>query len=176
MTKRRIPTTNWRDALFNALSATKGGIDGFCSWAGVSRNRRVAPSTLYGRLDGSRPGERVPIEDAELITEYVKADINAHDMACDWIRALATRHGLVVLEVGQLPESACRKTDIDLLLKKCAELFSKGGAVSGAITSSAEDGEITPREADEILPKIDDAVQLLLRARAIVARAAEGVE
>jgi hypothetical protein len=173
MTKRRIPTTNWRDALFNALSATKGGIDGFCSWAGVSRNRRVAPSTLYGRLDGSRPGERTPIEDAELITEYVKADINAHDMACDWIRALATRHGLVVLEVGDLPPAECKRADVERLLRKCADLFAKGGAVSGAITVSAEDNVITPREADDILPKIDDAVQLLLRARAMVVRAAE---
>lgn len=176
MTKRRIPTTNWRDALFNALSATKGGFDGFCAWAGDIRNRRIAPSTLYGRLDGSRPGERTPIEDAELITEYVKADVHAHSMACDWIRALATRHGLMVLEVGELPTTGCKKADVDLLMKKCAELFSKGGAVSGAITNSAEDGEITPRESNDILLKIDDAVQLLLRARAIVARTAEGVE
>src|SRR5690606_16850283 len=85
MTKRRIPTTSWRDALFNSLSATKGGFDGFCAWAGASRNRRIAPSTLYGRLDGTRPGERTPIEDAELITEYAKADAHAHPAACDWI-------------------------------------------------------------------------------------------
>jgi len=176
MTKRRIPSTSWKDALFNALSATKGGIEGFCSWAGTSRNRRIAASTLYGRLDGSRPAERTPIEDAELITEYVKADVHAHDMACDWIRALATRHGMVVLEVGELPPAECKRADVERLLRKCADLFAKGGAVSGAITLSAEDGEITPRESDDILTKIDDAVQLLLRARAMVARAAEEVE
>lgn len=173
MTKRRIPTTSWRDALFNALSATKGGFDGFCAWAGTSRNRRIASSTLYGRLDGSRPGERTPIEDAELITEYAKSDVNAQGMAGDWIKALGTRHDLVVLEAPDLPPAECKRSDIERLVKKCAELFSKGGAVTAAITASSEDGAISPREADEILPKVDDAMQLLLRLRATVVRASE---
>lgn len=173
MTKRRSISTSWRGALFNSLRATQGGIAGFCAWAAELRGRRVAESTLYGRLDGSRPGERVPIEDAELITEYVRADANAHEMALDWLRALAARFGLVVLEVGDLPPSGCRKSDIQRLISKCVELFERGGQVSGAISRGAADGDITSQETDEIVGAIDDGIELLLRARALVLRTQE---
>ncbi|NYT25365.1 hypothetical protein H0A73_17330 [Alcaligenaceae bacterium] len=174
MTKRRSISTSWRGALFNALTATQGGIAGFCAWAFAMRGRRIAESTLYGRLDGSRPGERVPIEDAELIAEYVRADAGAKDMAVDWLRALAARFGLVVLEVGELPPGGCRKTDIDRLIAKCVELFERGGRVSGAISRSTADGDISSLESDEIITAIDEGIELLLRARALVLRTQEG--
>jgi len=174
MTKRRSVSTSWRGALFTALTATQGGIAGFSAWAAAVRGRRIAESTLYGRLDGSRPGERVPIEDAELITEYVRADVGARHLAVDWLRALAARFGLVVLEVGELPPGGCRKADIERLIAKCVDLFERGGRVSGVVSRSTADGDINAQEADEIVAAIDDGVELLLRARALVLRTQEG--
>lgn len=171
MTKRRN-STSWRGALFNALSSTADGISGFCAWAGHHRNRTIAESTLYKRLDGSYPGERVPIEDAEIITEYVLRDAHAKGMALDWLVALAARWNLILIEIDPPTPDGELNVELAQIVDKAMRLFEKGGRLAGTVNRSTADGELTPREADEINEQIDLIVRHLMRMKCKVARAA----
>lgn len=169
MTKRRT-TTSWRGALYMALAATQGGVAGFCAWAGALRGRTLAESTLYKRLDGSYPGERIPIEDAELITEYVLSDVNGRQFAHDWIRALGNRWGLVIIDVDGTEHVLPPSCDLELLVSKSMKLFEEGGRLAGLISRASADRQICREEGAEIVGAIDAAIALLLRARRLVCR------
>ncbi|GAA5231774.1 hypothetical protein FOZ76_14575 [Verticiella sediminum] len=171
MTLRRT-NTSWRDALFNALRATHDGVAGFCNWASAHRDRTIADSTLYKRLDGKYPGERVPIEDAELITEYVMRDANARHKALDWIAALAARWNLIVIAVDPPRPVGDLAADLRAIVDKVARFFEKGGRLAGVVNQATADGHLTGAEVDEIEEHIDLVVRHLMQMKVKVRRAA----
>ncbi len=172
MTKRHSGG-HWRGALYNALRRAADGVQGFCIWAEGNRDRKIAAKTLYKRLDGTAPTERMPIEDAELITEYVLRDAHARDHALDWLKALCARFGLVAIELDAPPPNGCWPCEITAIVEKGFQLTEKGGLISGVIGRAIADRKISPREADQITELAHAEVQLLLRLVRNVQRAAE---
>ncbi|KAG0934231.1 hypothetical protein G6F31_016149 [Rhizopus arrhizus] len=95
--------THWRAAIYTALRQSPDGVAGFCAWAAEFRDRRIAPKTLYKKLDGSDPGERLSVDDAELITEYLLRMSPSQGGARSWIMALAARFDLAAIELDAPP-------------------------------------------------------------------------
>lgn len=172
MTKRHS-NGHWRGALYNALRRASDGVQGFCVWAAGNRDRKIAPKTLYKRLDGTAPHERMSIEDAELITEYLLRDRAADEYALDWLKALCARFGLVAIELDAPPTGGRWPCEITAIVQKGFELTQQGGLISGALARAIQDRRIAPREADEITEIAYAEVQLLLRLVRNVQRAAD---
>ncbi|WP_088155676.1 phage regulatory CII family protein [Achromobacter xylosoxidans] len=172
MTKRHS-SGHWRGALYNSLRMAADGLQGFCVWAAGNRDRRIALKTLYKRLDGTSPAERMPIEDAELITEYLLRDAHAQDYALDWLKALCARFGLVAIELDAPPPNGGWPCEITAIVEKGFQITEKGGLISGVISRAIADRKISPREADQITELAHAEVQLLLRLVRNVQRAAE---
>lgn len=117
MTKRHS-SGHWRGALYNALRRASDGVQGFCVWAAGNRDRKIAAKTLYKRLDGTAPNERMSIEDAELITEYLLRDRAADEYALDWLKALCARFGLVAIELDAPPTGGRWPCEITAIVQK----------------------------------------------------------
>ena len=172
MTKR-YAETHWRGALYNALRAAPDGVAGFCAWAAEFRDRRIAPKTLYKRLDGSDPAERMTVEDAELITEYLDRHCVTRDRARSWIVALAAQHDLAAIELDAPPPAGGWPCELTAIMEKGFTLSEQGGILSGMLAGALRDRHITVREAEEIRGQCHAEIRLLLRLMRNVERAAE---
>ncbi|WP_454674857.1 hypothetical protein [Achromobacter pestifer] len=165
--------TQWRGSLYNALRAAPDGVAGFCAWAAEFRDRRIAPKTLYKRLDGSDPAERMTIEDAELITEYLLRHCTTRERARSWIVALAANHDLAVVELDVPPPVAGWPCEIAAIMEKGFTLSEQGGVLSGMLAGALRDRKITVGEAADIRCQAHAEIRMLLRLVRNVERAAE---
>ncbi|OMG79333.1 hypothetical protein BIZ92_15155 [Achromobacter xylosoxidans] len=172
MTKRHS-STHWRGALYNALRRSADGVQGFCVWAIGNRDRRIAVKTLYKRLDGTAPPERMPIEDAELITEYLLRDVHTKDFALDWLKALCARFGLIAIEIDAPPPGGKWPCELTAILEKGIRLAEQGGLVAGLLGKAIADRRISQREAEDIREHAYAEIQTLLRLVRNVERAAD---
>ena len=171
MTKRHS-NMNWRGAIYNALRKAPEGIQGFCNWATAFRDRTIAPKTLYKRLDGADARERMTIEDAELITEYLMRQDGSRDHARDWIFALGARFDLAVIPLDPGPAGGAWPDEINAILEKALTLGQQHGEMSGLLMEALRDREISVREADEIEAVVHAKIRMLLRLARNVQRAA----
>lgn len=168
--------SHWRGAIYNALRAAPDGVNGFCAWAAEFRDRRMSPKTLYKKLDGSDPAERLAIEDAELITEYLRRHVTTRERSVGWIVALAAQYELAAVELDAPPPGGRWPCDITAIMEKGFTLSEQGGILSGMLAGALRDRRITAREADEIEAQANAEIRLLLRLVRNVRRAgAEGV-
>lgn len=172
MTKR-YADTHWRGALYNALRSAPDGIAGFCAWATEFRDRRIAPKTLYKRLDGSDPAERMSIEDAELITEYLRMHLATRSKACAWLDALNARFDRASIELDVPDPGVARSDSLNSIMEKGLTLNQHGGVLSGLLASALRDRQITRREAEEIDLQVHAEIRDLLRLAGKVRRASE---
>lgn len=164
---------HWRGALYNALRQAADGVYGFCEWAAANRGRKLAQKTLYKRLDGSDPSERMPIEDAELITEYLLRDQGMKHCALDWLKALCGRFDLIAIEIDAPPPEGRWPCEITAIMEKGFKLAEHGGAMAGVIGKALADRRISRRDAEDIRAQAHAEIQLLLRLIRNVERAAE---
>jgi len=171
MTKR-YADTHWRGAIYNALRAAPDGIAGFCAWSAEIRGRRIAPKTLYKKLDGSDPAERLAVDDAELITEYLRMHVATRDRACDWLDALNARFDRASIELDA-PAGAPSGSSLNSIMEKGLTLNQHGGVLSGLLASALRDRHVTQREAEEIKGQVHAEIRDLLRLARKVERAAE---
>lgn len=168
--------THWRGAIYTALRQSPDGVAGFCAWAAEFRDRRIAPKTLYKKLDGSDPGERLSVDDAELITEYLLRMTPCQGGARSWIMALAARFDLAAIELDAPPPGGRWPCEIAAIVEKGFTLQEQGGILSGLLAGALRDRRITDREADAIEAQAYDEIRMLLRLIRNVQRvAAEGV-
>ncbi|WP_347815624.1 phage regulatory CII family protein [Achromobacter mucicolens] len=172
MTKRHS-SGHWRGALYNALRRASDGVQGFCVWAAGNRDRKIAAKTLYKRLDGTTPNERMSIEDAELITEYLLRDRAADEYALDWLKALCARFNLVAIELDAPPSGGRWPCEITAIMEKGFKLAEQGGLVAGVLGKAIADRRITQREAEDIREHAYAEIQILLRLVRNVERAAD---
>lgn len=173
MTKRHS-NAHWRGALYNALRRASDGVQGFCNWSAANRDRRISPKTLYKRLDGSDPAERMSIEDAELATEFMLRDVVAREGATDWLKALCARFDLVAIEVEPPPAGGSWPCEITAIIEKGFRLNECGGLISGALAQAIADRCVSKQEAEQIVEHAYREIALLLRLCRNVTRAAEG--
>ncbi|AZW31518.1 phage regulatory CII family protein [Bordetella bronchiseptica] len=165
--------TQWRGALYNALRAAPDGVAGFCSWAAEFRERKIASKTLYKRLDGSDPAERMTIEDAELITEYLLRHCTTRSRARTWIVALAAQHDLAAIELDAPPSAGGWPCEITAIMEKGFTLSEQGGVLSGMLAGALRDRQISAHEAEGIRGQAHAEIRMLLRLVRNVERAAE---
>lgn len=172
MTKR-YSETNWRGSIYNALRRSSGGIAGFCAWAAACRDRCIHPKTLYKRLDGTNPSERLTIEDAELMTEYMSADIASQATARDWIIALAARFELACIPIDAPPAGGGWPCEITAIFEKHLTLSQQHGQMAAVLGDAVRDKRIDPGEAEAIKALAHEKIRMLLRLVRNVERAAE---
>ena len=172
MTKRHSEM-HWRGALYNALRSAANGLPGFVAWAAAHRDRQLKAKTLYKRLDGTDPNERVPIEDAELMTEYMLQDASARTRARDWIKVLAARFDMAAVELEAPPPGGGWPCEVTAIVQKQMKLTEFGGELASLLGAAIEDRQISGREAEQIDLCIDREIAMLLRMKRNVWRAAE---
>lgn len=165
--------THWRGAIYNALRQSPDGVAGFCAWAAEFRDRRIAPKTLYKRLDGSDSSERLSVDDAELITEYLLRHSPTQSGARSWIMALAARFDLAAIELDAPPPGGRWPCDISAIVEKGFTLQEQGGILSGLLAGALRDRRITSREADAIEAQGYAEIRMLLRLMRNVRRVAD---
>lgn len=165
--------SHWRGAIYNAVRAAPDGVSGFCAWAAEFRDRKISPKTLYKKLDGSDPAERLAIEDAELITEYLRRHVVTRDRATGWIAALASQFDLAAVELDAPPPGGRWPCEITAIMEKGFTLSEQGGILSGMLAGALRDRRITRREAGEIEAQAYAEIRMLLRLVRNVRRAGE---
>lgn len=127
----------------------------------------------YSELDGSDPGERLSVDDAELITEYLLRLSPCQGGARSWIMALAARFDLAAIELDAPPPGGRWPCEITAIVEKGFTLQEQGGILSGLLAGALRDRRITSREADAIEAQGYAEIRLLLRLMRNVRRVAD---
>lgn len=142
--------THWRDALYNAVRATNGGVDAAATFLTTRRDRAMHPQSLGRKLRG---GDSLDVELALLLAEYVRIDADARPQANTWLLSLCAQEGLHVDDVPPAPAGgwAC---EAKALQAKFLELAAVMGEVAAATAQTTADSKIEQHEADVLVPKL----------------------
>lgn len=161
-------TVDWRDALYNSVRKAAGGVIAAAEFLTKRRERSIHAETLRTRLRGL-DGEWINLEMLELLTEWMQD--HRDPRALDWLKALNHRFGLVSMELPPPPTGgwAC---EIEAVNQKLLQLNVEGGTLTALGMKATQDKQLTSREAEEISAQIMAEVELLLRLRRNICRAA----
>lgn len=161
-------TVDWRDALYNSVRKAAGGVIAAAEFLAKRRERSIHAETLRTRLRGL-DGEWINLEMLELLTEWMQD--HRDPRALDWLKALNHRFGLVSMELPPPPAGgwAC---EIEAVNQKLLQLNVEGGTLTALGMKATQDKQLTSREAEEISAQIMAEVELLLRLRRNICRAA----
>lgn len=161
-------TVDWRDALYNSVRKAAGGVKAAAGFLTERRQCSIHPEHLRTRLRGV-DGDSISMEMAELLTEWMQ---DARDpQALAWLKALNHRFGLVAMELPPAPAGgwAC---EIEAVNQKLLQLNVEGGTLTALGMKATQDKQLTSREAEEMSAQIMSEVELLLRLRRNICRAA----
>lgn len=163
-----LSQTDWRDVVYNTVRNTSGGVVEAARYLTERRGRSIHPETLRARLRGT-DGEWVNLEMLELLTEWMQEKTGSKPT--DWLKALSHRFGMVAMELPAAPEGgwAC---EVSAIKQKLLQLNVEGGSLTALGMKVTEDMSISPKEAEAVSAQIMAEVELLLRLRRNVMRAA----
>lgn len=160
--------THWRDALYNAVRATNGGVKGAASFLLERRGISMHSESLRRKLKGE--DKALDIEHVFLLSEYVSIDAQAASQAKNWLLSLAAEEGLHVDDVPPAPEGGW-KDEAQALQQKFLAITSKVGKIAAVTAEATADGKIEQEEADELVPLFRAARVILHRMERNVLRA-----
>ncbi len=158
----RYEKTDWRDVLYTSVRNTVGGVADAAQFLQNRRGRTMHKETLRAKLRGLE-GESVSVEIADLLTEWME-EKNRED-ATDWIKALASGHGLVSVEVDGADDEAEPETEIFGLCTKSMELTALWGKLSALLIDAIKDEVISATASDQIVAQIDEEMRALSNLR-----------
>lgn len=163
----RYTNTHWRDALYNAVRATDGGVIAAAEFLTTRRDRAMHHQSLRRKLSG---GDTLDVELVLLLVEYVRIDAKARPQANTWLLSLAAQEGLHVDDVPPAPEGgwAC---ECKALQDKFLDISSKLGKIAAVTAETTADGQIEQHEADQLVPLFRAARVILHRMERNVMRA-----
>lgn len=138
----------WRDALYNAVRATHGGIAGAAAFLAQRRDVAMHAESLRRKLRG---GDHLDVDIACLLAEYVRTDARACAKANDWLLSLCAQEGLLV-DDAPAGEGASLCSDAQALTTKFLELSAVAGSIAAVTTDTVADDVIDRREADTLIP------------------------
>lgn len=163
-------TADWRDVFYNTVRKAAGGVVAAAAFLTQRRERSIHAETLRTRLRGV-DGEWINLEMLELLTEWMQDQRDPH--ALDWLKSLNHRFGLVAMELPPPPEGGW-SCEIEAVNRKLLQLSVEGGTLTALGMKATQDKKLTPREVDEMVAQIMAEVELLLRLRRNLLRAAAG--
>ncbi|ULR87202.1 hypothetical protein [Comamonas sp. B21-038] len=163
-----LSQTDWRDVVYNTVRSTSGGVVDAARFLTERRGRSIHPETLRARLRGI-DSEFINLEMLELLTEWMQEKTGSKPL--DWLKALSHRFGMVSMELPPAPEGgwAC---EVSAIRQKLLQLNVEGGSLTALGMKVTDDLSISPREAEEMSAQIMAEVELLLRLRRNICRAA----
>lgn len=164
--------TNWLDVLYTDIRQLPGNVEAAARYLTERRGRSIQPQSLRNKLRGL-DGESLSMEMADLLTEQMQENVATQKVATRWIEVYAVSRGLVVIRIPPPPEGG-HSSETRAIVNKVLAIGGEFGKLSSIAMLATEDGVIAESEADELVPIIDEQVELLLRLKRNVIRAAEG--
>lgn len=161
-------SADWRDVLYNTVRKASGGVVAAAGFLTQRRERSIHAETLRARLRGLE-GEWINLEMLELLTEWMQDHRDPQALA--WLKALNQRYGLVAMDLPPPPEGGW-PDEIEAVNQKLLRIFAEGGTLSAMGLKATQDKKLDPSEAEEMSAQIMVKVELLLRLRRNVCRAA----
>ncbi|WP_101926987.1 MULTISPECIES: hypothetical protein [Luteimonas] len=148
----RYSDIDWRDALYNAVRNTPGGLKDAAGYLTARRGKAIATESLRKKLRGLE-GESLSMEMAELLTEWMQERAGTDGFATDWIQALAVRFGGAVDFTPPAPENgwACELT---AMRDKVLSISQLAGNLSGTTLGALMDGKVSPDEANALAKEL----------------------
>lgn len=168
----RYTNTDWRDALYNAVRKTEGGVVDAARYLSERRDISIHPESLRKKLRGV-PGESMDVEMAVLLTEWMQGRNPGAEYAQDWLLTLNAQEGLCVDAVPPAPEGGWAD-EAAALQSKFLAISTKLGKIAGVTARTVADGVIDQTEADELIPLVRAARVILHRMERNALRAARG--
>lgn len=145
-------STNWRDALYNAVRLTDGGVVDAARYLSERRGVSMHPEALRKKLRGL-PGESVDIDLALLLTEWMQSKTNGATGALDWLLTINAQEGLHVDIVPPQPEGGW-PCELSAIQAKAMQIGAMTGGVLGVTAETMADGQIDQAEADRVISEL----------------------
>lgn len=164
----RYSSADWRDVFYNTVRRASGGVVAAAEFLTKRRERSIHSETLRTRLRGV-DGEWINLEMLELLTEWMQDQRDPQALA--WLKALCHRFGLVAMELPPPPAGGW-SCEIEAVNKKLLQLSVAGGTLTALGLEYTQDKKLEPHEAEKMDAQIMDEVELLLRLRRNIRRAA----
>lgn len=164
--------SNWLDVLYTSVRQLPGNVESAARYLSERRGRSITAQSLRNKLRGLE-GESLSMEMADLLTELMQESVVTQKMATRWLQTYAVSRGLIVIDIPP-PPAGGHSSETKAIVNKVLALGGEFGKLSGVAMLAVEDDVISPSEADELLPIIDEKVELLLRLKRNVIRAVEG--
>jgi len=139
---------HWRDALYNAVSETPGGVAAAAAYLAQRRGKSITRESLRKKLRGIE-GESLSMEMAELLTEWMQEQVGGRQQATGWIQSLATQFDMAVDFVPPPPEGG-RACELQALQTKMLSITQHAGSVAGATLGALMDGKVCADEANTL--------------------------
>ncbi|MCO7641900.1 hypothetical protein NJI34_34590 [Pseudomonas sp. S 311-6] len=165
----RYTETQWRDALYNAVRATSGGVKAAAVFLSDRRGVAIHAESLRRKLRGE---DTLDVEVAQMLGEYIATDARAHGQAKNWLLALCAEEGLHVDDVPPAPEGGW-EDEAKALQDKALAITAKIGKVAGVTAQSTADGRVEQHEADQLVPLLRAVRVISHRMERNVLRAVE---
>lgn len=147
MTCRRVEL-HWRDALYNAVTETPGGVADAALHLAKRRGKAITTESLRKKLRGLE-GESLSMEMAELLTEWMQERAGTEAYATGWIQSLATQFGVAVDYVPAPPEGGWAD-ELCALRDKVLSISQHAGNVAGTTLGALMDGSVSQDEANAL--------------------------
>lgn len=158
MTKK-LSSLNWRDALYNAVRKSNGGLNGAASFLSERRGVSIHPESLRRKLTG---GEQLDPDLCILLQEYLSQFVCSKEESQDWIIALAQEAGLNVVHLPDEPVGGF-ENEAEALNKKAIQCASELGELCTAIVKTTADGRVTDEEREMVVSKAWELARLCFR-------------
>ncbi|MCQ9618366.1 hypothetical protein L1889_18170 [Paenalcaligenes niemegkensis] len=158
MTKR-FSSLSWRDALYNAVRQTPGGVNAAALFLTERRGVSIHPESLRRKLTG---GEQLDLDMAFLLMEWMQDFVCSREAAKDWLIAANEQAELSVVEMPPEPEGGF-SDEGSALNHKGLKAISELGEMCAAITSTTADGRVTEEERELVVAKARVLIVLCFR-------------
>lgn len=158
MTKK-LSSLNWRDALYNAVRNSSGGVNGAALFLSERRGVSIHPESLRRKLTG---GEQLDPDLCILLQEHLAQFVSSKEESQDWIIALAQQAGLNVVHLPDEPVGGF-EDEAAALSAKAIKCTSELGELCTAIMKTTADGRVTDDERQMVVSKAWELARLCFR-------------
>lgn len=168
MTCRRVEL-HWRDALYNAVSETPGGVAAAAIYLAQRRGKSITRESLRKKLRGLE-GESLSVEMAELLTDWMQEQVGGQQQATAWIQSFGTQFGLAMDDVPPPPDGGW-PDELQAIRDKVLTISQHAGNLAGTTLGALMDGDVSHEEANALTRDLRALRQIAHRMERNVLRA-----
>lgn len=145
---------HWRDALYNAVRQTPGGVNAAAAYLTTRRGRAITGESLRKKLRGLE-GESVSLEIAELLTEWMQELVDGQPHATVWVQSLGAQFGLA-LDPMPAQQAEGASGDLAVIQAKALLVSAHAGKLASLLLDALDDNELDLAEGDALVAALRD--------------------